>query len=79
MNFQTVHTFNGGASDGLQPYAGVTLIGSRLYGTTDLGGSSSGYGTGTVYSTGLDGTNVTSGLAEVVRAHARAPVVELLA
>jgi uncharacterized repeat protein (TIGR03803 family) len=41
--FKTLHTFTGG-SDGANPFAGLILSGSTLYGTADSGGSS-GYGT----------------------------------
>jgi uncharacterized repeat protein (TIGR03803 family) len=45
-----LHTF-GGISDGSQPYSGLTLIGSTLYGTTSMGG-----GGGTVFKINTDGT-----------------------
>ena len=41
--FKTLHTFTGG-SDGANPFAGLILSGSTLYGTAVFGGSS-GYGT----------------------------------
>jgi hypothetical protein len=43
-NFRTVHSFSGG-SDGAHPQAGLTLVGSRLYGTTTGSGGNSTIGT----------------------------------
>ncbi len=40
-NFQVLHTFTGSATDGAFPYAGLTVIGSTLYGTTHNAGSAS--------------------------------------
>jgi uncharacterized repeat protein (TIGR03803 family) len=53
-NFQVLHSFKGGAGDGAQPLAGVTLVGSKLFGTTDSGGS---LGDGTVFSMDTNGSN----------------------
>jgi uncharacterized repeat protein (TIGR03803 family) len=50
-NYQVLHAFNG--TDGNDPYAGLTLVGSTLFGTTWNGG----IGAGTAYSMNLDGTN----------------------
>lgn len=45
-----VHAYKGGA-DGFLPYAGLTSLGGRLYGTTGAGGSANcTYGCGTVFS-----------------------------
>ena len=49
--YQVLHSFQGG-SDGSSPYAGLTVVGSALYGTTLLGG----YGVGSVFSINPDGT-----------------------
>ena len=43
-------------SDGVFPNPGLVLIGNKLYGTTRLGGTSTG---GTVFSVGTDGTDFT--------------------
>ena len=51
--YQILHSFTGGASDGARPYAGVTLVGGVLYGTTIAGGSAD---RGTVFRVGTDGT-----------------------
>ena len=51
-NYQILHTFTAGA-DGASPAASLTLVGSKLYGTTHWGGG----GPGTVYSMNLDGSN----------------------
>jgi uncharacterized repeat protein (TIGR03803 family) len=53
--FTTLHSFMG--SDGANPYAGVTLSGNTLYGTTYAGGSS---GEGTVFRVNTDGTDFTN-------------------
>ena len=55
-NFQTLHTFTG--SDGMNPQASLTAIGSTLYGTT--AGPRSGQpdlNRGTIFSIQADGTN----------------------
>jgi uncharacterized repeat protein (TIGR03803 family) len=64
--FTNLHSFN--FTDGFAPYAGVTLSGSTLYGTTERGGSS---GAAVVYKINTDGsgfTNVISfgGLAHTI-------------
>lgn len=38
--FSLLHTFTGGATDGISPFAGLTVSGNTLYGTTHQGGSS---------------------------------------
>ena len=53
-NYQILHAFLGGASDGATPDAAPILVGSVLYGTTSAGGSA---GYGTVYSINPDGSN----------------------
>jgi uncharacterized repeat protein (TIGR03803 family) len=53
--FSLLHTFTGGTSDGRNPYGGVTLIGSTLYGTTFGGGT--GGNLGTVFKVDTDGSN----------------------
>ena len=53
-NYQIVHTFLGGASDGATPYTELTQVGSLLYGTTTAGGSAN---LGTAFSMNLDGSN----------------------
>ncbi|MCX6925883.1 MAG: hypothetical protein NT154_22155, partial [Verrucomicrobia bacterium] len=50
--FTTLHTFTGG-SDGANPFAGLSLSGNTLYGTTIFGGSS---GYGTLFSINTNGT-----------------------
>ncbi len=50
--FQVLHSFT--ASDGANPQAGLTLVGSTLYGTTRNGGINND---GTVFSMNLDGSN----------------------
>jgi uncharacterized repeat protein (TIGR03803 family) len=52
--FTMLHSFGSIANDGSQPVGGVTLVGSTLYGTTQVGGSSPT--SGTIYSLNLDGT-----------------------
>ena len=54
--FTNLHSFNN-YSNGLQPYAGLILSGSTLYGTT-YGGGISGYGT--VFAVNTDGTGFTN-------------------
>jgi uncharacterized repeat protein (TIGR03803 family) len=60
-NYQVLHAFTGSSSDGEYPEAGLTLVGSTLYGTTERGGSGGGYvgspGDGTVFSMNPDGSN----------------------
>jgi uncharacterized repeat protein (TIGR03803 family) len=51
QTFTTLHSFTGG--DGAFPYAGLSLLGSTLYGTAGGGGSS---GNGTVFKINTDGT-----------------------
>src|SRR5437016_1453531 len=50
--FTTLHNFTGG-SDGSNPYAGVTISGNTLYGTTVAGGA---WGGGTAFQVNTDGT-----------------------
>lgn len=50
-NFQVLHAFTGAAGDGGLPTGALTLVGSTLYGTTQVGGD----GFGTVFSMALDG------------------------
>ena len=38
-DFQVMHSFAGGFGDGSNPHSGLTLSGSRLYGTTEFGGN----------------------------------------
>ena len=52
--YQILHSFTGGASDGLYPAAGLVLVGSTLYGATNSGGASNG---GTIFSINTDGTD----------------------
>ncbi len=44
--YETLYSFAGGPNDGANPYAGVTLDGGNLYGTTVNGGAN---GHGIVY------------------------------
>jgi uncharacterized repeat protein (TIGR03803 family) len=54
-NFHLLHSFVGGAGDGLKPHASLILDGSgNLYGTTYRGGTSN---LGTVFSVKTDGTD----------------------
>ena len=55
-DFQVLHSFAGGTTDGMRPISNPILAGSWLYGTTFLGGGS-GSGSGTVYKIGTDGNN----------------------
>ncbi|MGC9942868.1 MAG: choice-of-anchor tandem repeat GloVer-containing protein [Verrucomicrobiota bacterium] len=48
-SFTTLHSFNG-ASDGAQPFGGLTLCGNTLFGTTFIGGTN---GNGTIFSVTL--------------------------
>jgi len=50
--FVTLHGFTGG-SDGANPFGGLILAGSTLYGTAQLGGS---FSSGTVFSLSTNGT-----------------------
>ncbi|HEY2883561.1 MAG TPA: choice-of-anchor tandem repeat GloVer-containing protein, partial [Pirellulales bacterium] len=52
--FATLHSFGSIANDGSQPVGGVTLVGSTLYGTTQVGGASPT--SGIIYSLNTDGT-----------------------
>ena len=52
-NFQILHSFSGGTSDGRIPFGDLTLSGSKLFGTTSSAGPSNG---GTVFSINTDGT-----------------------
>ena len=51
--FAVLHTFSG-LDDGAGPYAGLTVSGNKLYGTTSYGGSDS---YGTVFAVNTGGTN----------------------
>jgi uncharacterized repeat protein (TIGR01451 family) len=54
-NFKILHSFDG--TDGSDPYAGgLTLVGSKLYGTTANGGANN---TGVLFSINLDGSDYT--------------------
>ena len=60
-NFQILHNFAGTSApgnpppiDGANPTTDVTVLGSRVYGTTFAGGTA---GDGTIYSMNLDGSN----------------------
>jgi uncharacterized repeat protein (TIGR03803 family) len=59
--FTTLHHFTtlvaSNNSDGANPYAGLMLSGSTLYGTTQFGGTN---GTGTLFSLNTDGTGFTN-------------------
>jgi len=54
-NFANLHNFTGG-NDGANPYAGLLLAGSSLYGTAYSGGSNN---TGTVFRVGINGLGFT--------------------
>lgn len=60
-----LHSFAGGSSDGMHPYAGVVAIGNTLYGATKGGGGTGcgGTGCGVVFS-----YNLTTGTESVVHA-----------
>lgn len=51
--FSLLHSFLGGASDGVGPAGSLTLLGSVLYGTTASGGTSNG---GTLFRMATNGT-----------------------
>ena len=51
--FSLLHTFTGGVNDGVDPRASLTLVGSKLYGTTIFGGASDA---GTLFSINTDGS-----------------------
>ncbi len=53
-DYQVLHTFTGVGADGIDPYSGLTLVGSTLMGTTVAGGSNYG---GTVFSIDTDGSD----------------------
>lgn len=55
-NFRVLQNFTGG-SDGANPFAGLILSGSTLYGTT-VGGGTNGYGT--VFAVNTNGTGFTT-------------------
>jgi uncharacterized repeat protein (TIGR03803 family) len=57
--FTNLHSFNNAFNfrDGLQPFAGLLLSGSTLYGTTESGGLG---GVGTVFAVNTDGTSFTN-------------------
>ena len=52
-DFQILHTFSGSGRDGVAPQAGLTLVGSTLFGTTGQGG----YGAGEIFSINTDGSD----------------------
>jgi uncharacterized repeat protein (TIGR03803 family) len=54
-NLQTLYSFSGTGPDGAEPGAGLTLVGSRLYGTTNFGGPVFEYGN--IFSVNLDGSD----------------------
>ena len=54
-NIQTLYSFSGTGPDGANPGAGLTLVGSRLYGTSNYGGPVFEYGN--VFSVNLDGSD----------------------
>ncbi len=53
VDFQTLHSFTGTATDGGLADASLTLVGSTLFGTTEVGGTD---GDGTIFSINTDGT-----------------------
>jgi len=55
-SFTTLHNFTGG-SDGANPFAGLLLSGSTLYGAAEQGGTN---GTGTLFSIGTGGSGFTT-------------------
>ena len=54
--FQVLHSFTGGSSDGYQPQAGLTAVGSTLYGATAYSGAGSPPSDGTLFSIDTDGS-----------------------
>ena len=52
-NFELLHTFANGPSNGASPLGSLTLSGTKLYGATSLGGSNN---LGTIFSMNTDGT-----------------------
>ena len=54
--FTNMVSFTGtsGADPGANPYGGLTLVGTTLYGMTANGGSN---GKGNIFSVGIDGSN----------------------
>ena len=58
--FSLLHSFTGGGSDGAYPFGSLTLSGSTLFGMSRYGGSGNsrgfGFGEGTLFSIGTDGT-----------------------
>ncbi|HEY1601405.1 MAG TPA: choice-of-anchor tandem repeat GloVer-containing protein [Pirellulales bacterium] len=54
-NIQSLYSFSGTGPDGANPGAGLTLVGSRLYGTTYYGGPALEYGN--IFSVNLDGSD----------------------
>ena len=61
-NYHTIISFTGtgGTAKGYEPNGSLTLSGTTLYGTTYLGGRTTYYGDGNIFSVGLDGTNYES-------------------
>ncbi|MFZ1074056.1 MAG: choice-of-anchor tandem repeat GloVer-containing protein [Verrucomicrobiia bacterium] len=53
--FTNLYSFTG-ASDGANPYGGLTLSGNTLYGTTQFGG----YGNGNIFAINVNGTGFTN-------------------
>jgi len=51
--FSVLHSFTGGANDGIDPQGSLTLVGSTLYGMTNGGGSND---EGTIFSIQTDGS-----------------------
>jgi uncharacterized repeat protein (TIGR03803 family) len=57
--FTLLHSFSGGANDGGDPEAGVTVGGGKLFGTTVLGNNQPVNNAGTIYSINPDGSDFT--------------------
>jgi len=53
--FTVLHEFTGGASDGWKPWAGLSISGGKIYGSTVYGGAY-GEGGGVLYEMNLDGS-----------------------